>query len=61
MTHDSYSNNSEMKLSTTSMYTISDVPKYDINWTENSDVIDSFISEKLRYKSLVIESLTEKL
>ena len=33
------------KLSITSLYIISDAPKYDIIWTENSDVIDSFISE----------------
>ena len=32
---------SEMKLSITLLYIISDAPKYDINWTENSDVIDS--------------------
>ena len=42
------------------MYIISDAPKYDIIWTENSDVIDSFISEILNYESSVIESLTEK-
>ena len=37
---DSYFNISEMKLSITSLYSISDAPKYDIIWTENSDVID---------------------
>ena len=34
-----------MKLSITSLYIISDAPKYDIIWTENSDVINSFILE----------------
>ena len=60
MTDDSYFNISEIKLSITSLYIISDAPKYDISWTENSDVIDSFISEILKYKSLDIESWTEK-
>ena len=40
---DLYFNISEMKLSITSLYIISDTPKYDIIWTENSDVIHSFI------------------
>ena len=48
---DLYFNISEMKLSITSLYIISDAPKYDIIWTENSDVINSFISEILKYKS----------
>ena len=45
---DLYFNISEMKLSITSLYIISDAPKYDI-WTENSDVIDSFVLEILKY------------
>ena len=49
-----------MKLSITSLYTISDAPKYDIISTENSDVINSFISEILKYESSVIQSLTDK-
>ena len=49
-----------MKLSITSLYVISDAFKYDIIWTENSDVIDSFISEILKYESSVIVSSTEK-
>ena len=49
-----------MKLSITPLYVISDAPKYDIIWTENSDVIDSFISEILKYESSVIQYLTEK-
>ena len=60
MTDDSYFNISEKKLSITSLYITSDVPKYDIIWTENSDVIDSFISEILKHESPVIESLTGK-
>ena len=43
MTDGSYFNISGMKLSITSLYNISDAPKYDIIWTENSDMIDSFI------------------
>ena len=45
-----YFNISEMKLSITSLYIISDAPKYDIIWTENGDVIDSFISKILTCK-----------
>ena len=40
---DLYSNISEIKLSVTSLYIISHALKYEIVWTENSDVIDSFI------------------
>ena len=40
-----YFNISEMKLSIKSLYIISDASKYEIIWIENSDVIDSFISE----------------
>ena len=57
---DLYFNISEMKQSI-SWYIISDAPKYDLNRTENIDVIDSFISEKLENELSVIESLTEKL
>ena len=49
MTDILYFNISEMKLSITSLYIISVAPKYDIIWTENSDVIDSFIEEILKY------------
>ena len=49
-----------MKLSITSLYIISDAPKNDILWTENSDVIDNFVSDILKYESSVIQSLTEK-
>ena len=38
-----YFNISEMKLSITSLYIISDAPRYDIIWTENRDVVDNFI------------------
>ena len=57
---DLYFNISEMKLSITSLYIISDAHKYDIIWTENSDVIDSFISEILKYEMSVIASSTKK-
>ena len=57
---DLYYNVSEMKLSITSLYIISEAPQYDIIWTEKSDVIDSFISEIYKYESSVIVSLTEK-
>ena len=40
MTDDSYFNISEIKLSITSLYIISDAHKRDIIWTENGDVID---------------------
>ena len=60
MTDDSYFNIFEMKLSITSLYIISDAPNYDIIWTENSDVIDNFVSDILKYESSVIQSLTEK-
>ena len=52
-------NISEMKLLITSLYIISDAPKYDTIWTENSDVIDSLISEILKYESSVIVSSIE--
>ena len=55
---DLYLNISEMKLSITPQYNISDAPKYDIIWTENSDVIGSFISEILKYKSWILASLS---
>ena len=59
MTDDSYFNISEIKLSNTFLYIISDTPKCDITWTENSDVIDSFASEIFKYESSVIVSSTE--
>ena len=54
MTDASYFNISEIELSITSLYIISDVPK--IIWTENSDLIYSFISEILKYELSVIQS-----
>ena len=53
---DLYFNTTEMKLSITSLYIVYDAPKYDIIWTENSDVINSFISEILKYKSWILTS-----
>ena len=61
MTDDSHFNISETKLSITSLYIISDAPKYDIIWTENSNVIDSFIAKILRYELSITQTLTEKL
>ena len=58
---DLYFNISEIKLSITLLYIISDASKYDIIWTESSDVIDSLILKILKYESSVIESLTKKL
>ena len=49
-------NITEMKLSITLLYIISDAPKYEFIWTENSDVIDSFISKILKYKSWILAS-----
>ena len=60
MTDDSYFNISEMNESIKSLYIVSDAPKYNIIWNENSDVIDRFSSEILKYESSVIQSLTEK-
>ena len=56
---DLYFNISEMKLLIVWLYITSDAPKYDIIWTENSDVIDSFVSEILKYESSVIVSSTK--
>ena len=60
MTDDSYFSNSGIRLSIISLYTTSNTPKCDIIWIENSDVIDSFISEIFKYESSVIVSSTEK-
>ena len=60
MTDNSFFDISEMKLSITSLYIISDAPKYDIIWTENSDVIDCFISEILKHKSWILASWRKK-
>ena len=58
---DLYFNISEMKLSSiTSLYIVSGAPKYDIIWIENSDVLDTFISEIFKYESSVCQSLAEK-
>ena len=50
MTDDSYFNISEMKQSITSLYILSDAPKFDIIWTEKSDAIDSLIPEILMFE-----------
>ena len=63
MTDDLYFNISERKLSITTLYLyfIPDAPKYDVIWTESSDVLVRFISEILKYESSDMQSLTEKL
>ena len=38
----------------TSLYIISDATKYEIIWTENDDVIDSFIPEIFTFKACLI-------
>ena len=53
---DLYFNLFKMKLPITLLYILSDAPMYDIIWTENSYVIDSFISEILKYKSWILAS-----
>ena len=60
MIDDSYFIISEVKLLIILLYIISDTHKSDIIWTENSDAIDRFISEILKYESSVIVSSTEK-
>ena len=60
MTNDLYFTISEIKLSIISLYIISDIPKCDIIWTENSDVIESFISEIFVYELSVIVTSTGK-
>ena len=60
MTDDSYFDISEIKHQSHRCILYLIPPKCDIIWTENSDVIDSFISEILKYESSVILSSTEK-
>ena len=55
MTDDSCFNISEIKISITSLDISSITLKYGITWTENSDVIDSFISEILDREIHTIE------
>ena len=54
MTDEPYFNISEIKLSITTLYVISETPRCGIIWTENSDVIDIFISEILTEKPWVV-------
>ena len=60
MPDDSNFNITEMKLSITSPYIISDALKYYTIWTENSDMIDNFISEILKYKFWILASWRER-
>ena len=60
MTNDSYFNISEIELSITSLFSVQIMSCLGASDIVYSDVIDSFISEILKYESSVIESLTEK-
>ena len=60
MTDDSYFNISEIKLSITSLFSVQILPYLGASDIIYSDVIDSFITEILKYESSVIESLSEK-
>ena len=60
MTDDSYFNISEIKLSITSLFSVQIMSYSRASDIMYSDVIDSFISEILKYKASVIQSLTEK-
>ena len=51
-----YFNISDLKLLITLLYIISDAPKYDNICSENSDVINSFISDILKYKYWILAS-----
>ena len=53
-------NNSGMKLSITSLFSVQIMSYLGASDIVYSDMIDSFISEVLKYESSVIQSLTEK-
>ena len=56
MTDDSYLNISEMKLSITSLFSVQIMSYLVASDIIYSDVIDSFISEILKYKSWILAS-----
>ena len=60
MTDDSYLDNSEIKLSITSLFSVQIMSHLRVSDIIYSDVIDSFISEISRYESSVIQPLSEK-
>ena len=60
MTDDSYFNITEMKLSITLLFSLEIMSYLGASHIIYSDVIDSFISEILKYESSVIEPLNEK-
>ena len=60
MTDDSYFNISEIKLSITSLFTVQIMSHLGVSDIIYSDVIDSLISEILKYEMSVIVSSTEK-
>ena len=53
MTDNSYFNISEIKLSIISLYILCNAHKYDIIWTEDSDMIDSFIFRDIEVRIVV--------
>ena len=66
MTDDLYFNISEMKLSITSLYIISDAPKHGIIWTENSnlyfrDIEVQIVGHSRPHYSHLFESLSQAL
>ena len=60
MTDDSYFKISEIKLSIISMFSVQIMSHIEVSDIIYSDMIDSFISEILKYESSVIVSSTEK-
>ena len=60
MTADSYFNISEIQLSITSLFSVQIMSHLGVSDIIYSDVIDSFISEILKYESSVIVSSTAK-
>ena len=59
-TDNSYLNISEIKLSITLLFSVQILSYIRASDIIYSDVIDSYISEILKYESSVIEALTEK-
>ena len=60
MTEDSYFNISEIKLSFISLFLVHIMSNFGASDIIYSDVIDSFISEIMKYESFVIQSLSGK-
>ena len=60
MTDDSFFNISKIKLLITSLFSVQIMSHFGVSDIIYSDVVDSFISEILKYVSLVMVSSTEK-